>query len=52
MKLIVRKRLGIQTSLTKIRQLSQLTGARHALKVDLNTAQQLLNQAFQDYKEA
>jgi hypothetical protein len=52
MKMIMQKRLGVQTSMTKIRCLMCITGAWNALKANLQTAKHLLNDSFKSYKEA
>jgi chromatin segregation and condensation protein Rec8/ScpA/Scc1 (kleisin family) len=52
MKMIIQKRLGVRTSMTKIRRLMRITGAWNALKASLQSAKQLLNESFKSYKEA
>jgi hypothetical protein len=52
MKLIVRKRQGVQTSMSKIRRLMRITGAWNVLKIDLDASERLLNDAFSEYKAA
>ncbi len=52
MKMLIQKRLGVRTSMTKIRRLLRVTGAWNALKANLQTAKTLLNDAFKSYKEA
>ena len=52
LKMIVRKKEGLRSSMTKIRRLVRITGAWNALKADLQGAKTMLGEAFQSYKEA
>jgi hypothetical protein len=52
LKLVIKKRKGVRTSMTKIRRLMAVTGDWEVMKVNLAEAQDLLGSAFQSYKEA
>jgi hypothetical protein len=52
MKMVVRKRQGVRTSMSKIRRLMARTGEWHAIKVNLQGAEDLLDEAFKEYKDA